>query len=99
MESPRQFLRNYSVTYPQKITAFDHHNSLLLVLSTKYFSKGIFVSDNNNWPLQEKNLIFNDVYLLAIKKNHYQLINSHSYDTLITNNLTLALDLLVFKKR
>jgi hypothetical protein len=70
MESPRQFMSNFSAAYPQKIVAFDHYDPLLLVLAIRYFPNGMFVSDRNDWPLQQKNLIFNDLYLLASKQSH-----------------------------
>ena len=56
---------NISVAYPQKAVLFDHYSAQLLVLSIKYFKKGMYVSDRNDWPLLYQNLVLNDAYPLA----------------------------------
>ena len=51
LEAPRQLLSNFSQHFPNYTIAFDHYNPLLLIFAASYSPRGLFVSDQQNWPL------------------------------------------------
>lgn len=59
----------------------------------------MLVSDRNNWPLFEKNIILNDAYPRANVYPHQILIKSSVYSILITHDISLAMDTLVVQER
>lgn len=79
--------------------AYVHSDPLLLVLAASYSSKGLFVSNNSDWPLLKSNLVLNDLCALATPVSIDQITNYVGYNMLVTDNFSLVDELLLFQKR
>lgn len=88
LEGPHQLIRNFSKK-EGIVIAYAHSDPLLLVLAASYSSKGMFVSNNSDWPLLKSNLILNDLSALATPVSIDQITTNKGYDLLITDKFFL----------